>query len=132
MHERENHSLNEQPLLISKGLGFYKLFWIFLIGCFVGVIVEMAWCLLIHHKLESRAGLLYGPFNPVYGFGAVFMTLLLTPVSKKRNRLVFLYSMVIGGLFEWLCSYVQETLVGTVSWEYSRLPLNLLDRKSVV
>ena len=47
----------------AHGLNFYKLFWVFLIGCFLGVIIELIWCAVLYQKFESRAGLIYGPFT---------------------------------------------------------------------
>ena len=29
----------------AQGLGFYKLFWVFFLGCVIGVVVETFWCL---------------------------------------------------------------------------------------
>ena len=53
----------------ATGIGFYKLFWVFFIGCFVGVVIEVLFCIFVtEHRYESRQGLIYGPFNPVYGF----------------------------------------------------------------
>jgi len=59
----------------ASGTDFYKLFWVFMIGCFLGVVIETLFCLVLNGYIESRQGLVYGPFNPVYGFGAVLMTL---------------------------------------------------------
>ena len=116
----------------ASGLNGYKLFWIFFIGCFVGVVIETLWCLVMYHKLESRSGLIYGPFNPVYGFGAVVMTLCLYQLNKKRDLWIFAGGLVLGGAFEYLCSWVQEYLVGTISWEYSYLPFNLNGRTNLL
>ena len=55
----------------ARGMNFYKLFWVFFIGCFLGVVVETLWCLATRFHYESRVGLVYGPFNLVYGFGAL-------------------------------------------------------------
>ena len=52
----------------AEGLNFYKLFWVFFIGSFLGVVIEVLFCLATQHRLESRTGLVYGPFNLVYGF----------------------------------------------------------------
>lgn len=103
----------------ARGLNLYKLFWVFFICCFLGVIVETIWCLLKHHTIESRAGVIYGPFNPVYGFGAVAMTLVLERLKTRRDSWIFVGGMAIGGVFEWFCSFFQEAAFGTVSWEYS-------------
>ena len=120
--------MNIETESFAQGLGFYKLFWIFLIGCFIGVVIETLWCVFRYHKLESRKGLVWGPFNLVYGFGALAMTLGLYPIREKRDLLIFAVGAVIGGVFEYLCSVVQEKLVGTVSWDYSDFPLNLHGR----
>ncbi len=100
----------------AYGLNFYKLFWVFFIGCFAGVVVETLWCMATWHKIESSTGLVLGPFNPVYGFGAVLMTICLYRFRHKRDLWIFLTGIVLGDAFEYLCSFVQEKLFGTVSW----------------
>lgn len=120
----------EEPAVRSfaHGLNFYKLFWIFFIGCFAGVVIETIWCLIVHSKFESRQGLIYGPFNPVYGFGALVLTVGLHWLSKKRDLWIFLGSVVLGSAAEYLCSWVQETVFGTLSWQYDAMPFNLNGR----
>lgn len=125
-HLKSRNDTNNQSF--AHGLNFYQLFWIFFIGCFLGVVVETIWCLLTRHHYESRTGLIYGPFNLVYGFGALFMTLGLNWLSKKRDAWIFLGGVIIGSTFEYLCSWVQETLFGTVSWQYDKMPFNLNGR----
>lgn len=112
----------------AHGLNFYKLFWIFFIGCFAGVVIETIWCLVVHSKFESRQGLIYGPFNPVYGFGVLVLTVGLHWLSKKRDLWIFLGSMILGSGVEYLCSWVQETVFGTLSWQYDARPFNLNGR----
>ena len=112
----------------AHGLNFYKLFWVFTIGCFIGVVIETFWCLLRYRKLESRKGLVWGPFNLVYGFGALVMTLGLYPLREIRDLFIFAVGTILGGVFEYICSVVQEKVVGTVSWDYRNFPLNLNGR----
>ncbi len=116
----------------AKGLNFYKLFWVFFIGSIIGVIVETLFCLATQFRIESRKGLLYGPFNPVYGFGAVVMTVCLHWLEKKRDLWIFLGGMVLGGGFEYLCSLVQELVFGTVSWDYTGSPFSFGGRTSLM
>lgn len=113
-------------------LGIYKIFLIFVIGCIVGVIIEMLWCILTLRTFESRTGLIYGPFNPVYGFGAVIITILLYRLSNKRDLWIFLCSALIGGAFEYICSLFQETVFGTISWDYPTILINLHGRTSIL
>ena len=61
----------------ASGMGFERQFWVFVFGCVLGVAVEVLWCWLKTGTIESRSGLIYGPFNPVYGGGALLMTVLM-------------------------------------------------------
>ena len=97
----------------AHGLNFYKLFWVFFIGCFLGVIIELIWCAVLYQKFESRAGLIYGPFNPVYGFGALVLSVGLH---------------WLGSAAEFACSWFQEMVFGSVSWQYDGTVLNLQGR----
>lgn len=115
-----------------RELGYYKLFWIFFIACFLGVVFETAWCLLTRRHYENRAGVIYGPLNPVYGFGALILTVSLKRLCKRRDLWIFLGSMVIGGAFEYLCSFLQQWIFGTVSWEYSNTQLNINGRTNLM
>lgn len=111
----------------ATGVGFYKLFWVFFIGCFAGVVIEVLFCIFVtEHRYESRQGLIYGPFNPVYGFGAVAMTLVLYLFRRKSETWIFLVGAIIGAIFETLCSVYQEYFLGTVSWDYSDSKFSLM------
>lgn len=116
----------------AHGINFYKLVWIFIIGCVIGVIMETALCFAKTGTIESRQGLIYGPFSPVYGFGAVLFTVILYKIRNISSAFIFLISAIIGGLFEFICSWVEEVLFGAISWEYSNLPLNLYGRTNLL
>jgi len=105
-----------------QGVTFTRMVWVFLIGCVAGYIVETAYCLIMTGTIESRQGMLYGPFSQIYGFGAVLMVLLLAPLSLKSNGWLFCGSAIVGGLFEVVSSLFQEAVFGTVSWQYSDQP----------
>ncbi|SDX47304.1 putative ABC transporter permease [Eubacterium barkeri] len=109
----------------------YECIWIFALGGFLGVVVETSYCFLVQGIFENRSGLIYGMFNPVYGFGAVLITLCLKPLLHKKWVWIFLLSMVIGSAFEFCCSFVQQGLTGTVSWVYTNQPFNILGRTSL-
>lgn len=40
--------------------------------------------------------------------------------------------MLLGGLTEYLCSFMQEKLFGTISWDYSYLTFNIQGRTSLL
>ncbi|HPF83554.1 MAG TPA: putative ABC transporter permease, partial [Bacilli bacterium] len=115
---------------MKKKLNFYDYFWIFFAGSFIGVVIEEFYWLIKTGLLESRQGLVYGPFNLVYGFGALILTFCLNSIKKsnKLNFKIFIISFIMGSLFEYFCSIFQEELFGTVSWEYSEKLLNINGR----
>lgn len=112
----------------AKGLNIYKILLILIIGSFCGVIIEMLFCLFKNGYLESRTCTVIGPFNIVYGLGAVCLTLFLYKYRNRGVHLSFFGGMLIGSAVEYACSYFQELLFGSTSWNYSSLPLNLNGR----
>ncbi len=113
--KQENAAKNS----FAYGLNFYKLFWVFFICSILGTIVETLYCLIVSGRMENRAGLIFEPLNPIYGAGGVIMTVLLLKLYNKRDMAVFAGSMVIGGLLEFLCSFFQDMIFHSVSWNYT-------------
>ena len=116
----------------ANGLNFYKLFWIFYIGCFAGVVIETIWCIVTNGYFESRTALLLEPLNPVYGLGAVLISVCFGKMTSWKNIFIYIGSFVVGGVFEWFCSFFQEMIFGTVSWSYGKDTLGILERTSLV
>ncbi len=128
---RRDKRMGGNPYSFAHGLNFYKLVWIYLIGCVIGFVVETLFCYVRNGYFECRQGLIYGPFIPVYGCGAVLLTLALYRYRNRSSIVIFIASAVIGAAFEYFCSWVQEMVFGTVSWEYSDSALNLHGRTNV-
>lgn len=112
----------------AKGMNWYKLLLVCFIGSFAGVVVELLWCLVKNGYLESRSGLVYGPFNLLYGAGAVALTGCLYKFRNKGAWISFLGGMIVGSVVEYVCSWGQEMLFGSRSWDYSDVPFNLNGR----
>lgn len=112
----------------AQGLNLYKVLLLCASGSFAGVVIEMLWCLITNGYIESRAGLVYGPFNLLYGAGAVCLTLALYKYRNRGYQWSFLGGFVVGSVLEYVCSWAQEVLLGSRSWDYSSFPLNLNGR----
>lgn len=110
----------------------FMIFWIFLIGSILGYIFEMTIVLFQKGYFESRQGLIYGPFTPVYGIGAIIYYLILSNIKTKNKFEIFIISALLGGITEYLCSLIQEKAFGTISWDYSYLKFNLNGRTSLL
>ncbi len=116
----------------AERFGFYRFFWIFLVAGVLGVMIESIWCVVTRGYFERRAGLLFAPFNPVYGIGAVIMSAVFTRREKSRDLRVFVDNVLIGGAFEYLASLAQELAFHSASWEYSAMRLNVNVRTNVL
>ena len=108
------------------------IFLVFIIGSILGYIFEMIVVLFQKGYFESRQGLIYGPFTPVYGIGGIIYYIAFKLIKTKDKRIVFLTSMLLGGITEYLCSYIQEKAFGTISWDYSYLKFNINGRTSLL
>ena len=116
----------------AYGFCFTKLFYLFVIGSFIGTILETIWAFCVDGHFEMRVGMVYGPFIPVYGGGACFLTAALYKIYKLNDTLVFVIRAFVGAGFEYFCSWLQEQMFGTVSWDYSDTPFNLDGRTNLM
>ena len=102
-------------------LDFFNLFWVFVVCCVLGLIIETVYHMVVVDPgvYQDRAGMLYGPFSPIYGFGAVLMTVALNRFYRANPIVIFLVSAVIGGLFEAATAWFMQVGFGAVAWDYS-------------
>lgn len=115
----------KKSVIFAKGCSFYKLVWLFLIGAFLGDIVETIFCYITTGTLMSRSSVVYGPFSIVWGIGCAVLTLLLYQYRDRSDRFIFMFGTLVGGAYEYACSVFTEIVFGTVFWDYSHLPFNL-------
>lgn len=106
-------------------LNYFNLFWVFFVCSVLGLILEEVWHMVVVDPgvYQDRAGMLFGPFSPIYGFGAVLMTMALNRFYNKNPLIIFLVSALIGGAFEVFVGWFMQTSFGVVSWSYSHIRL---------
>ena len=109
----------------AEGCGFYKLFWLFLIGAVLGDFTETIFCRLTAGVWMSRSSLVWGPFSIVWGLAIAIATALLYKDREKPDRHIFIVGTFLGGAYEYVCSIFTEIVFGKVFWDYSKIPFNL-------
>ena len=117
---------------VRAPLSIYWVFWLFLIAGFAGDLIEVVFWLVTRGELISRSSLLYGPFSIVWGLGAVLLTLVFHRMDDQGTVRIFITGTVLGGAYEYICSWLQEVLFGACFWDYRHLPLNLNGRVNLV
>lgn len=101
----------------------YLLLWIFFVYAFLGWCTEVSFAALTSGKFVNR-GFLNGPVCPIYGCGVVIVLFFLEPL-RENTLLLFLGSVVLTSVLEWLTGFVLERIFHQRWWDYSHEPFNL-------
>lgn len=81
-------------------------------------------------KKAVNAGFLRGCICPIYGVACVGNVFLLSNIES--NLLVFVVSMTVISAIEYTVSFVLEKVFGKRWWDYSKWPMNLNGRISLL
>lgn len=100
-------------------INYFTIIWLFTGACVFGLMVETVFHAIVYGGYESRAGLVWGPFSPIYGVGAVVLTVFLNRFYHSHNLVIFLISMVVGSVLEYVTSWGMEFFWGAIAWDYS-------------
>ena len=95
----------------------------------------LGWCIEVtlkyfqFHRFINR-GFLTGPWLPIYGSGAVLITLAVDGLAPLESSVgtTFALSFVLCGTVEYLTSFVMEKRFHARWWDYSQKPMNLHGR----
>lgn len=102
-----------------------KFFIYFVLYAIIGWLYEVFLELFIYNNGFINRGELFGPYCPVYGFGATLFLVTAYPVLKKKSLskkllmipLIFLWCMFTATLVELITSYLCEFFMGRWLWQ---------------
>lgn len=100
-------------------LSLFTAFWIFVVASILGLLLEDIFHLVVYGGWESRAGLVWGPFSPIYGVGALALTFFLNRFYYTHDLVVFLIAMVVGATLEFCASWMMEYFWHAIAWDYT-------------
>ena len=115
----------EKSTVFAEGCSFYKIILLFIIGAFMGDIVETIFCRATAGVWMSRSSLVWGPFSIVWGLAIALATWFLYNYRNRSDGFLFAFGTFLGGAYEYICSVFTELVFGKVFWDYSSLPFNL-------
>ena len=101
----------------------YQTLWTFFAYAFLGWCTEVSYAALHTGRFVNR-GFLNGPVCPIYGVGVVIVLWALEPLSDNI-LLLFLGSVALTSLLEWLTGVLLERIFHQRWWDYSREPFNI-------
>ena len=96
---------------------------------FIGWCIEVTLKYFQFHRFINR-GFLTGPWLPIYGSGAVLITIVVKGAAPLESSIgtTFVLSFLLCGLLEYLTSYFLEKRFHARWWDYSQKPMNLHGR----
>lgn len=105
---------------------FFNILTYWVIYSFLGWVLESIVRTICEKKIINT-GFLKGPFCPIYGFGAIIMILFL---DRFKNNVLFLFliSIIVLTLWEYIVGVLLEKLFSTKYWDYSDHKLNYKGR----
>ena len=101
-------------------------FLLFITYSILGWLMEVI-CTSYNLKRFVNRGFLIGPYCPIYGSGAVLITLLLNKYLDNPITL-FIMAILLCGVLEYLTSYVMEKVFHLRWWDYSDKKININGR----
>ena len=130
VHTAQQAARDDYAPLIA--LDFNKLLLLFVIGSVGGLALENICHAILYGGYENRFGLVWGPFSPMYGVGAVVFTVILNHLWHYSNIAVFVVSMTVGSVVEFATSWGMEHFFGAIAWDYKDTFLNLDGRVNLM
>lgn len=121
-------------MVLKKWNQWFLYFWIYSV---IGWIYEVFLEVVVYRWGFSNRGFLFGPYCPVYGFGALLLLLALRPLQKRKISLgnititpllVFLGVVILATAVELFTSYIMEWTTGGWLWDYRSYPFQFQGR----
>ena len=108
----------------ENGLSYNKLFLLFMFGCVAGVLLEGLFCLATKGRWESHVVSIWGPFNILYGAGAVAFYVGADKLQDQHLAVRVIIMMLAATFLELICGLVLQHVLGMRAWNYKNKFMN--------
>ncbi len=120
-----SHSKNKkEEIKMEYSIATYFIYFMIIAVC--GWIMEVTLQLVQKHKFSDR-GFLIGPYCPIYGCGALLITIFLTKLEEYPLAL-FSVTILVCGVLEYFTSYIMEKMFHARWWDYTENKFNINGR----
>jgi len=109
-------------MIVEKNDNIIKLAILFYFCSIFGYLYEMILGLIYNGKFLSH-GILYGPWLPIYGTGAILVSFL--NKYRKQPIIIFILSFFITGILEYICGFLLLNFLDMRLWDYRGWFLNI-------
>lgn len=108
----------------------------FMLYAIIGWVYEVLLELFVWKHGFINRGTLFGPWLPVYGFGALIFIFFIYPIIKNKPikrkiiliPVIFLGCMFAATLLELITSYLCEWTIGYIPWDYFNYKIHFQGR----
>lgn len=111
----------------KDGVTYCNMFWLFMFGNVLGVLLEGTWCRLVFGHWETHVATIWGPFSLIYGVGAVMFYISGEKIRSTGYKGVvarFCSIAIVATVFELACGLLLEYGMGMKAWDYSKSFMN--------
>ena len=117
--------------MIFDGISIFQAIVLFAIYSFMGWIIEAVYR-SISQRQFINAGFLYGPFIPIYGFGAAFIIILEFLIHHWPLPTKLIVYGIVLTLTEYFTGFIFEKVFKLNLWDYSDSRFNIHGRVSLL
>jgi uncharacterized membrane protein len=117
--------------MIFDGISIFQAIVLFAIYSFMGWIIEAVYR-SISQRQFINAGFLYGPFIPIYGFGAAFIIILEFLIHHWPLPIKLIVYGIVLTITEYYTGFVFEKVFKLNLWDYSDSRFNIHGRVSLL
>lgn len=102
-----------------RRITYAKLFWLFIAGSLLGLVLEGFWCLFRYGQWETHVNTMWLPLCCIYGLGAAGVYAGCVALRRRPGWLKFLVFCLVGASVEFLCAWVLDAGLNMRAWDYS-------------
>lgn len=125
-----------EVIFLEKKDSIKNYFLCFILYSIIGWIYEVFLEVVIYKWGFSNRGVLFGPYCPVYGVGALIFIFTVYGLIKDKDLkkkllmlpIIFISCMFIATVVELIASYLCEAFLGSWPWDYSGYKINFQGR----